>query len=95
MLSSYKILDEFNDFVSYNQKELSDEEVECQNRKVAEIARIMIASIDKHFSRWVNGHLLKLSLFGESETAQAVANYILGQERTLGEETSTNFSEIH
>ena len=98
MLTSYPTLEAFRDFQSYNEKELNDEEKICQHKKVQETATIMMRYIDKHFSRWLNGQLLTLSLFSEKQTAMIVTKYFLGEQTptpTTTTESSIFFSELH
>ena len=92
ILTSYRTLDSFDDFQRYNETELNNEEKVCQHQKVQEMARIMLTYIDKHFSRWLNEHLLKLILFSEQPTAQVVANYLLGN---ASAPPSSFFSKLH
>jgi hypothetical protein len=79
--ANWRNLPVFQGFIA-SQELLADEiEKQRQNKKANEFFRIAQELLEKHFDLWVNKHLF-LALFGEVDTAQVVAQFLLGQEAT-------------
>jgi hypothetical protein len=84
----------FQDFIS-SQEQLTDSvESERQIKKANEFFRIALELLEKHFDLWVNKHLF-LALFGEVDTAQVVAQFLLGREATGFARNGISESKIH
>ena len=84
----------FQDFIS-SQEQLTDSvESERQIKKANEFFRIALELLEKHFDLWVNKHLF-LALFGEVDTAQVVAQFLLGREATGFARNGMSESKIH
>jgi hypothetical protein len=92
--ANWRNLPVFQGFIA-SQELLADEiEKQRQNKKANEFFRIAQELLEKHFDLWVNKHLF-LALFGEVDTAQVVAQFLLGQEATGFATNGLSESKIH
>jgi hypothetical protein len=80
-LSNWTTLPAFESFVKSLDNLADDKEKELQKEKVVEFFKMARQILEKHFDLWVNKFLF-LAIYGEAETAQVVAQFLLNKEAT-------------